>query len=286
MSQLDKTERLVEEYLESLESRTGGHMDHHIIQDSTRVMKEARQASRPPVRTRIRGAIRTHGTRRVAAVIALAIVLAGAVGLGGGSVAFSQVGHAVNSTLSRLKELITELRTGEFKDQTPLPTTSSGDADEQTPPAELRAVTCAARFFSISQREQSVWQSLREHGIELVQASSDPETYYATLTAEQAERFEEALPTKPITSPRVMVAEGEQAMIATDAFALAWLPTISSDGERIESTFSFHDGDNGFEIPNLSTEEGGIILVRVRGIAPTNEDVLILLKVSQMPRGR
>jgi len=68
-------------------------------------------------------------------------------------------------------------------------------------------------------------------------------------------------------------------MIGTDACALAWLPTISSDGAHIQSSFSFHDGDNGFEIPNVTTGEGGVILVRVKGIIPTGEDILILLRI-------
>jgi hypothetical protein len=69
-------------------------------------------------------------------------------------------------------------------------------------------------------------------------------------------------------------------VICTNAFALAWQPTISSDGTRIESRFSFHDGQTGFEIPNIGVEEGGVILVRVRGIFETGRDALILLTVA------
>jgi len=217
---------------------------------------------------------------KVAAVIALAFVLTGAVGLGRGSVAFSQVGQAVSSTLDRLKELIMAIRTEEPPAPAPLPTADSDNgADEQTPASSVRAIMCAARFFFVPQNQQAVWQSLKDQGIELVRASTAPETYYATLSQDEAERFEGALTVGPITSPRVMVGEGNEAMIATDVFALAWLPTISSDGRRIESSFSFHDGENGFEIPNVSNEDDGAVLVRVKGIIPTGEDILILLNV-------
>jgi hypothetical protein len=279
------TER-IEQSIRRLHVEAGAERREQTLRDLVEAHTQYKEKTRAPGLRSFGRTIMRQRPRRIAAAIILGVLLVSMFGLGTGSVAFSQVGHAVNSTLSRLIELIVEIRTGELRGQAPLPATSSGDAAEQTPPAELRAVTCAARFFSVSEREQSVWQSLGEHGIELVQASSDPETYYATLTAEQAERFEDMLTTGPITTPRVMVAEGEQAMIATDVFALAWLPTISSDGERIESTFSFHDGDHGFEIPNLRTEEGGVILVRVKGIASASEDVLILLKVGQTLGGR
>jgi len=226
-----------------------------------------------------------HKTRRVAAILVVALVLAGAVGLGGGSVAFSQAGHAVSSTLARLKEMIMEIRSGESRDQVPLPPAPSNDAEEPAPNADVRAVMCTARFFNIPVSEQAVWRSLKDQGIELIKASSAPETYYATLTREQAERFENALTVGPITSPRILVGEGNEAMIGTEAFALAWLPTISTDGTQIESSFSFHDGENGFEIPSVTADEGGVILVRVKGIVPTGEDILILLRV-ELPQAQ
>ena len=223
----------------------------------------------------------THKIRRVAAIIALAAVLVGAVGLSGGSVAFSQVGQAVSSTLGRLKAMIMELRSGEHVAPAPLPAAQSGNANKQapTPSCDSRAVMCTARFHKIPAGEQAVWQSLKDQGIDLIQASAKPETYYATLSQQQAEGVKRALTVGPVTSPRVTVGAGGEATIVTDIIGLAWLPTISSNGQRIESSFSFHDGDNGFEIPGVSTEDGGVILVRVKGIIPTGEDMLILVDV-------
>jgi hypothetical protein len=221
-----------------------------------------------------------HRPRRIAAVVTLAVLLIGVFSLAGGSVAFSQVGKAVNSTLARLKEMIWDIRTGEVASPAPAPAAPTGGTDEPTSDSGIRAVMCAARFFRVPAREQAAWQSLADQGIELIQASSAPETYYATLSGEQSERFEEALATEPVTSPRVLVGEGGEAMIASGIFALAWRPTLSSEGTQIASRFSFHDGETGFEIPHISVEDGGVILVRVRGITPTGEDVLILLTVS------
>ncbi len=220
-----------------------------------------------------------HRTRRVAAIIALAVVLASAIGLGGGSVAFSQVGQAVSSTLDRLKDMIMGIRTAEPPARIVQPPSSPGKTDEQAPAPG--ALMCAARLFSIPAGEQGVWQSLKDQGIELIQVSAAPETYYAALGQQQVQRVEGALTVGPISSPRIVLHEGTEGMIGTQVFALAWRPTLSSDGRQIESRFAFHDGQNGFEIPNVSVEDGGVILVRVRGIMPTGEDMLILLKVGR-----
>jgi len=281
MSKSKNTKRLVEKYLENMHVRHGAQMDRRIVQDSTEAMEETLRARATSARSGIGRTIMTHRARRIAAVIALAVVLAGAVGIGGGSVAFSQVGHAVSSTLTRLRKLIMEIRTGEPAAQAPLPPAAPADADEQALAPNVRAIKSAARSINIPASEQAVWQSLKDQGIELIQTSVRPEIYYATLGQEQAERVEGALTVGSRMSPRFIVREGQQAMIACDIFGLAWLPTLSSDGKRIESSFSFHDGTNGFEIPNVSIEEGGVILVRVKGIVPTGEDILILLRVSR-----
>lgn len=49
---------------------------------------------------------------------------------------------------------------------------------------------------------------------------------------------------------------------------MGWLPTISDDGEHVVSTVSFHDGQNGFEIPDVNTEPGGMVLIHTKGMFP------------------
>lgn len=277
-----KPRKEIESFITDIDVATDAGKDREVLDDILQAHMDSRQRRSQNGRPRRWRTTMRYKRTKVAAVIALAVLLAGVFGLGGGSVAFSQVGQAVSSTLTRLKELIMEIRTGEPAAQAPLPPAASGDADEQAPDPNVRAVMCDARFFTIPESEQAVWQSLKDQGIELIKASADPETYYAALRGEQAEQIEDALTISPLAAPRVAVAEGQEGMIATDVFALAWLPTISSDGQRIESTFSFHDGENGVEIPNINIEEGGVILVRVKGITPTGADILILLKVGYL----
>ncbi|MEN6334457.1 MAG: hypothetical protein ABFE01_09365 [Phycisphaerales bacterium] len=228
--------------------------------------------------------IMTQKPKRIAAVITVVLLILGVLGLGTGSVAFSQARHAVNSTLSWLKGMITG-------DTSAAPPESLGMGD-QTPSSDRRELTCGTRLFTVHETERGLWQSLKDQGIEFVEASPDPQVRYAVLSREQAELFDASATLKCLAAPRVTVLEGEIATIAlTDrplrsGFALGWLPTVSSDGQGIQSTLSFHDGTNGFEIPDISTEPGGAVLIRVE--APPNRDddakeILIRVQVDVQP---
>ncbi len=48
---------------------------------------------------------------------------------------------------------------------------------------------------------------------------------------------------------------------------------MSSDGKEVQSTISFHDGHNGFEIPNVSTESGGVVLIHAKGMFPGSQSI-------------
>jgi len=211
-----------------------------------------------------------HKSLRIAAAVALAVLLISAFHPGTGSVALSQTQRVVNTTLAWLKSMIVGGPVGEPAALSP----GAGEIGERTADPNRREVTCAASFFMVPEDEQGLWQSLRDQGIEFVRVSMDPEAYCATLSREQAQSFDASVTLKCLSAPRVTVLEGESGAIAiTDTtpqgpqgLAVAWLPTISSDGREIESTISFHDGRNGFEIPIAGTESGGVVLIRTRGI--------------------
>lgn len=208
--------------------------------------------------------IMTQKPKRIAAVIALALLLLGVVGLGTGSVAFSQARHAVNSTLLRLKALIT----GDTNDASAeLPA-----AGEQTPNPSDRTIRCVVHFFPVPPDKQGIWQSLKDSGIEFIQASADPEVYFAVIGRGQAESFDASQTLGCLASPSVLIREGQTAVFAmTDdqkarGLGIGWLSTVSDDGTEIQSTVSFHDGREGFEIPNVAMEPGGVMLIRVEDV--------------------
>lgn len=231
-----------------------------------------RQKERMPAssRQRLGRTVMRHKSLRIAAAVALAVLLISAFHPGTGSVALSQTQRVVNTTLAWLKSMIVGGPVGEPAALSP----GAGEIGERTADPNRREVTCAASFFMVPEDEQGLWQSLRDQGIEFVRVSMDPEAYCATLSREQAQSFDASVTLKCLSAPRVTVLEGESGAIAiTDTtpqgpqgLAVAWLPTISSDGREIESTISFHDGRNGFEIPIAGTESGGVVLIRTRGI--------------------
>jgi hypothetical protein len=239
------------------------------------VKAHAQKKERPPARSRwsLRRTIMTYRTRRVAAAVLLAIVLVGALGLSTGSVAFSQAGHAVNSTLAWLRQAVVGPAPGEPRAEPPARPTASGKVGAET--ANSKEITYSARIFRVQESEAGFWQSLKSQGNELVAASTDPEVYYAALTGEQPESFDASVTLRQLTSPRVTVCAGDIATIAvTDedpqngrrGFAWGLRPTVSDDGAEIRSTISFHDGHHGFEIPDVSTEPGGVVLIRAIGV--------------------
>jgi len=271
-----KSAQQIEQSLRRLDVEVSQEKRERTLRDLVAVHTQQRaetQASsqRSPGRTIMR-----QKSLRIAAIVTLAVLLIGAFRLGAGSVARSQTHRAVNTTLAWLKSMIVGNSIGEPPALSP----GADEIGEQTANLNRREVTCVARVSVVSADEQGLWQSLRDQGIELVRVSTDPEVYYATLSREQAQSFDVSVTLKRLSEPRVTVLEGESAFIAvTDVtpqgpqgLAVAWLPTVSSDGRKIESTISFHDGHDGFEIPSVSTESGGVVLILARRMLPDQEN--------------
>jgi hypothetical protein len=212
---------------------------------------------------------------RIAAMVALVVLLVGAFSLSTGSVARSQTQHAVNATLTWLKSMIV----GGPVEPAPEPSPGAKGGSEQMPAPHGRAVTCVARFFKVSEAQQDLWRSLEDQAIELARVSIDPEVYCVTLSREQTQWFDTTVTLPCLAAPRVTILEGHSgAICVTDmtpesprGLALAWQPTVSDDGQEIVSTISFHDGRHGFEIPSATTEPGGTVLIRAKGIFPDTE---------------
>lgn len=283
-----KSAEQIEQSIRRLDVEASPERREHTLRDL--VGAHTRQKEKTPASRwwNFRRTTMTIGTRKIAATVVLAVLLAVALGLGTGSVALSQTHHMVNATLAWLKSMIVG---GEPATPPGLPP-GAGQAGEQMANPNLRVVTCAARFFRVPADEQSVWQSLKNQGIELVAVSADPPVYYATLSRAQAESIDDCLTLPCLSAPRVTTSEGDTVALAVTntqpagGLALGWLPTVSSDGKKVQSTISFHDGQRGFELPNVSTESGGVVLLRAKGMfAGLNQDssyageVLIRLQV-------
>ena len=275
-----KSVEQIEESIRRLHVEAGNERRERVRRDLVDVHKQRKEKTPAFSRWHLWRIVVRQKPVRIAAVVAFAVLLVGGFSLS------SQAGNVVNSTLARLKAMIMEMRTKKQIDPPAMPPAPQNDASEQTADANRRTVMCEARFYAVSPNEQDVWQTLREQGIELVQGAANPETYSAVLSSEQAARFEASLTVAALTAPRIIVQDGEQAMIGTDVLALACQPTISGDGKHIESTLSFHDGERGFELTRVSVENDGVLLLRVKGVVlgsqenPDAQETLILVRVN------
>ncbi|MEN6425164.1 MAG: hypothetical protein ABFE13_07365 [Phycisphaerales bacterium] len=271
-----KSAERIEQSVRRLSIQADAENREHTLRDLVETHAQQKRKTQAFSLLRYGRIIMKQKQKRIAAVVAVGVLLIGVFSLSTGSVAFSQAKHAASSTLSWLKSMLAGNTPEEPAALPPGPIKTS----EQTAGEDRRAIWCAAYFFDVPESQQGLWQSLKDQGIEFVEASGAPPVQYAVLSREQAESFSTGATLRCISAPRVTVLEGETAGIAltndqrSGGLALGWLPTISSNGEEVVSTLSFHDGQNGFEIPDVSTEPGGMVLIRARGMFPDAKDGL------------
>ncbi len=110
--------------------------------------------------------------------------------------------------------------------------------------------------------------------MEFIKISAAPEAYYASISREQAQSFDADTTLECVTAPRILLREGQTGTLACSnpdtakGLGIGLHAEVSSDGRHVRTTLSLHDGLNGFEIPDVSTEPGGAILVRTKGMFP------------------
>jgi hypothetical protein len=263
MKRKDKIERFVAD----TKIDTSDRRDCQVLSEILQAHEDFKHSQSQQQPSRVWRTFMTYPRIRTAAVVAVALVLAGAFSFGGGTVAFSQARHAVSSTLSRLKSMLAGTP---VEEQRP---TALAPAQDTNP--NRRTILCQARLFDISEADQDIWQRLKDQGIEFVEASADPEVYYTTLRREQTESFDaSSITLRCIAAPKILFLDGDSTAIATRdseaarGLAIGLQSEVSSDGTYVRSTLSVHDGLNGFEIPDVGMETGGAILIRGRGVFP------------------
>lgn len=255
-----KSEEEIERSVRKLSIEADAETQERILRDLAQTHAQQKRKTQAFSLLRYGRIIMRQKPKRIAAGIAAALLLAGLFSVGSGSIAFSQARHTVNSTLSWLKAIVTR----DTADRPP--------ALEQASDPDARRIEYHVRFFSVRPSEQGIWQSLKDSGIEFVQASAAPEVHLAVLSRQRAESFDALETLEGSPEPTFQQHEGKLAWIAMtgsqvpSGLAMGWLPTVSDDGTEIWSTVSFHDGRNGFEIPNVAMEPGGIVLIRAKGM--------------------
>ena len=280
-----KSAEQIEQSIRKLRVEAGAERREHTLHDLVEAHTRQKEKMQAFSLLSYGRTIMIQKPKRAAAVIAFALLLVGVLSLGTSSVAFSQARRAVSSTLSMLKDLMA----GKVSEEPHTTSPGSAEGKGQTTNPNRRKVLCTAKFFAVGEAEQDVWQRLKGQGIEFVEVSADPEVYYATLGPEQAGSFDASITLKCVAAPTVLMWEGQTAAIASTnpetarGLGVGLRPEVSSDGKHIQSTLSFHDGLNGFEIPNVSTEPGEAVLIRTKalfqGMGESPKEVLIRVQV-------
>ncbi len=225
----------------------------------------------------------TYPRARIAAIVAVVLLLIGAFSFGGGTAA----AHAVGSTLSRLKQMLTDMRTQRAHEaMSPAGPTGRRGMGARRGGASGRGSTFVGTWIasefcvsSIPGSTEDFQRFLKEQKIEPVQASPELQVNYAPLDPEQVERIVASLQSTAVASSRVMAREGQEVTIGSRNLAalLAWRSTLTGDSRRVESSVSFQDSQNGFEIPTFTVESGGGVLMYGEIFRPAwSADIIIL----------
>ena len=219
---------------------------------------------------------------RIAALIAVGIVLLGTFTLGRSSAAFSQVEEAVSSTLARLKDIVVGIRASKPEqeiresDLPPVAGINEETSEVEKEPASAPGAISAQMQLWVSTSEADTARLLAEQQIDLARAGTDPNVCFAVLGPEAVESLSTLLQSasgvRLVSSPRITVGDGGQGMLGTQAFAVAWQPTLTDDGQ-MEVNLAVHNGENGFELPTLCVQIGEALLIQATGITlPSDEN--------------
>ena len=129
----------------------------------------------------------------------------------------------------------------------------------------------------VSTSEADTARLLAEQQIDLARAGTDPNVCFAVLGPEAVESLSTLLQSasgvRLVSSPRITVGDGGQGMLGTQAFAVAWQPTLTDDGQMEVESLAVHNGRNGFELPTLCVPIGEAVLIQATGIMlPIGQD--------------
>jgi len=205
--------------------------------------------------------------RKFAAAVVVITVLIGVYQFGGGRAAFAQTTKVVRTSLAGLKEFILAMGTREPEPPSPI---LRADPGKQSPDAKCKSILVNVHVYSMEGEQGNLWDFFERECVELVPAGNNPNTWYAKLDPDKAERFTElahAIDELELrSSPSLMLREGQEGIIGssgTEDLALALVANVLEDDECVELSFSFLYGQSGFEFPSIRIKMDKAVLVRL-----------------------
>ncbi len=292
----------IKKRIESVPVNTSAERDKQVLDDVLNALEQSRKdlpaSSRPTVWRII---MKNNVTRLAAAVFVIAL-LVGVSQLDGARAAFAGTARVVATSLAGLKEFIRDMRTRE--PQPPSAVVPAQPGEQQTA-VQGNRIFASVQVFSVQPGQQDLQKFFQTEGIELAPAGNSPNTSYAKLGPEKTGRFIEwmgrAEGIERLSSPSLMILEGQEGVMGIagagepDATALALVATVPNDGDSIDLSFSFLQGQNGFEIPSLRINTDETVLFRLVVKEPAQDkqndqdasagqdSILVLVKTKVFP---
>jgi hypothetical protein len=288
----------IKKRIKSVPVNTSAERDKQVLDDVLNALEQTRKELPASSRPNVWRAIMRNNITRLAAAVFVIVVFVGVAQLDSARAALAGTARVVSTGLAGLKEFIRDMRTREPQ---PPPAVAPADSGKQEAAFEGRSILATVRTISVEGNHKGLQDFFEKEGIEFAPAGNAANTWYAKLDPGRTDRFigliQSAAGFKLMSSPSLMVKEGQEGLIGiagageSDATALALVATVPDDGESIDLSFSFLQGDSGFEIPRLRINADEAVLFRLVAADKQNDRngsggqdcTLVLVKTKVFP---
>lgn len=268
----------IKKRIKSVPVNTNAERDKEVLDDVLNVLEQSRKAESAACRPNIWRIVMKNSIAKLVAAVLVMALLVGIYQAGGTRAAFARTTKVVSTGLAGLKEFILDMKTREPEPPSSVP---PADSSKQEAAFQGRSILANVRTISVEGEQGDLQDFFEREAVEWAPAGNAPNTWYAKLDPGKTARFVEltqaAAGLKLISSPSLMVAEGQEGVIGIvaaegqDAVALALVGTVLDDGDSIDLRFSFLHGRSGFEIPSLKINIDDAVLFRLVTTAPAQD---------------
>lgn len=287
----------IKKRIESVPLNTIADRDKQVLEDVMNALAQSKKEQPASSRPTVWRIIMKNNVTKLAAAVFVIALLVGVAQLDDARAAFVGTARVVATGLAGLKEFIRDMRTHEPQP----PSIAAPNKPSEQAAAQGNRIFAGVQVFSVQAGQKDLQTFFEKEGVELVPAGGSPNTSYTKLGPEKTERFIElagrAEGIRRLSSPNLMILEGQEGVMGIagagepDATALALVATVPNDGNGIDLSFSFLQGESGFEIPKLRVNTDEAVLFRL--VTPDQKNsqdnsagqgcILVLVKTKVFP---
>ncbi len=271
-----RPEENIENLIKSLNFKASAELHNRTLNDVLEAHEKSKNTkSAKPEQNVWRMIMKNRITKPVAAAAVLVGLLIGISQFAGTRAAFAETSKAVRNTLEYLKQIVI---TGEMPPPEPQSEIRRVRLCENKSSELSNNIKARLWLFSTEASQDSLRNFFEKQNFEF-SPTGWPNVSCATLDPDRVENLLAIAKSNDsivfLKSQVVLLQkDGQEATVgswASDlAFAFAVTPNVLDSEEEIDLSFSFHDGQLGFEIPRVRTKIGeGVLIWAVKA---TTED--------------